>query len=860
MKKGIQKSQIATLIGVIIALFALVCLFSYGTVFGFLSTFICMVSGFLGFWVLLPFLLILGIYIIFRRQLVRFKLKLTFWGIFVVILSLLIITSNWGNHETLMFNNCIKLLKANAPYDPFTNVNMGGGFIGYVLAGIMNNAITLTGTSIVSWVLFVTGLLMILNKVLVWLFKKIKNHERKPKKEKNNEETIEISIGEELPPVQETKNNSTKPEELREMKVHSFNDTHGLQRPQYCLEQETTRISVEQPAFSRPIFGEEKSLDNSFEKEEFVEKSHEFNTVESSQVEIIQPNNEEINPVNPEPIPPFVAPQPVIEPEPQIDPLHRPQPKAIVHEAYCYPKSDLLIFHESPDDINKNEASCAERTEKINEAFRDLGIGASVVSHTVGPSVTRFDVQTNSNVSSNNLARFISDVSIRLNGLPVRFEQIVYGKPTSGLEVPNEIRTNVGLRESINVLEERGAKKMEIIFGKNISGELITANLQKFPHMLVAGTTGSGKSIFIHSVILTLLMRNTPQELRLMLIDPKKVEFSFYKEIPHLLCPNISEPRKAYNAMQKLVNEMERRYNLFVDNDVRDIEEFNVFAKEKGLEPLPFIVVFVDEYADLSDSCKEIEAPVVRIAQKARSAGIHLVIATQRPSVNVINGVIKSNIPTHVALMCSSAVDSGTIIGVGGAEQLLGNGDMLVECSLVSRTSKPRVQSCFVDSPEIKSVTDYIRAHHRVDYDPNFLDLEHDPNENSFENARPATNSGSSFDGEEEIDRAEMKKLADDELYELIKENIMNREYCSISYLTRTFAIGFPKAGRMFNKLVVDGLVSPLSDSRGSKVLQHSEPSAQQMGSIEQSTFTPNSQLPKEEENELDVENNDFEG
>jgi len=833
MSKGIQKKHLATLIGVLILLFSLVCLFSHGTVFGFLSTFICMASGFIGFWILLPFLIILGIYIIFRRQLVKFKLKLTMWGIFVVILSLLIITSNWGKHETIMFNNCIKLLQDNAPFDPFTNVNMGGGFIGYVLAGILNNSITPLGTAIVSWVLFAAGILMILNKQIVWLFKKMKNHERKPKTVKAEEvPTVEISVEDEEIPLPDVNKPEIKPDELREMKVHSFNDTHGLQRPSFSMGGEVTSTIEDQPAFSRPVFGNQIPTPSSLDEQTYVNTDSE-ETTEVFENEEIEENEFKENPT----IPPFVAPQMFVEPE--IDPLHRPQPKAVVHEAFCYPKTDLLELHESPEDMYKNEASCKERTDKINEVFSDLNIGASVVSHTVGPSVTRFDVQMNSNVSSSVLARFISDVSIRLSGVPVRYEQIVYGKPTSGLEVPNEIRTNVGLRESIDILEQNQAKKMEIIFGKNISGQLLSANLQKFPHMLVAGTTGSGKSIFIHSLILTLIMRNTPQELRIMLIDPKKVEFSFYREIPHLLCPNISEPRKAYYGMLKLVNEMERRYNLFVSAGVRDIEEFNEYAKANGIEPLPFIVVIVDEYADLSDSCKEIENPVVRIAQKARGAGIHLVIATQRPSVNVISGVIKGNIPTHVALMCSSAVDSTTIIGVGGAEQLLGNGDMIIECSLISRTSKPRVQGCFVDSLEIKNVTDYLRAHHRVEYNPDFLDLDHDPNENSFENSPKAMsqNGDDEIDG---IDRAELKKMADDELYELIKESIVNREYCSISYITRTYNVGFSRAGKMFNRLLSDGYVSPTSDSRGSKVLIHDGGSIKPSSSVEQPSSSEN--------------------
>ena len=309
-----------------------------------------------------------------------------------------------------------------------------------------------------------------------------------------------------------------------------------------------------------------------------------------------------------------------------------------------------------------------------------------------------------------------------------------------------------------------------------------------------------------------------------MLIDPKKVEMSYYRDIPHLLCPNISQSQKAYVCMKKLVDEMERRYNLFAQNRVRDIKGFNEFAKANNIQPLPYIVVFIDEYADLVEEVKDIKTPVVRIAQKARAAGIHLVIATQRPSVNVIDGVIKANVSTRVALMVASQVDSISIINQAGAEALLGNGDMIVDCSLVSRSLKPRVQGCFVDVPEINRVCDFLRNHYPEQYDPEFLDLEE-------RDETPATSDAPDVGV---ID----KEMAEEQLYELIKEQIVERDYCSISYIQRTYGVGFPKAGRLFNKLINDGYVARGGDARGSKVLIR-EKQEQQMGTIEQSTFVP---------------------
>ena len=853
MKKfHIKSSTNIILSGLLLALFALVILFSHGTPFEFLTIAICASFGFIGFWILTPFLFILGLYIVFRRKLVQFKLGLSLWGIFIVVLSLMIITSNWGNAETLTFSNCINLLKQHQPYDPFSNPNIGGGFFGYLLAGILNNAITLVGSSIVCWILFVLGVVLIFNKQVVLLCRRIRNRKsKKPRQEVHSEVEIIEDIETPISTSESTSMPEAKSEEdqaiLRSLVMHRFNSTHGLQKASFTTdEQKQTQTTLEQPAFSASQFVQEEPVN---------EPNEENDAVFSSQNESVPFSYENDNQEDREQQPSsFVqtTPTQVVNEEPvNEDPYHRPQPKARIKKPYSYPEKDLLTPHESIDDISKNDASCAERTDRIHEIFNDLGIGATVVGHTIGPSVTRFDIKMNPNVSVSIMKKYHDDIASRLGGIPCRFEELVLGKSTSGLEIPNAIRTNVGLFESIQMLEAKQAKPMEIIFGKNISGELVSANLTKFPHMLVAGTTGSGKSIFMHSTLLTLIMRNSPEQLRLMLIDPKKVEMTYYKEIPHLLCPNISDPMKANVGLKKLVIEMERRYNLFESSGVRDIGEFNNYAKNNGIQPLPVICVFIDEYADLSESCKDIRTPVVKIAQKARSAGIHLVIATQRPSVNVIDGVIKANVPVHVALMTSSYTDSVTIIGEGGAEELLGNGDMLVECSLISRSSKIRVQGCFVEGEEIKAVCNAIRAQHQPEYDPFFLELDHDPDE------LVGGDSFMSNSNEPEVTKVD-KNMQEEKLYEVIKEDISSREYCSISFLTRSYGIGFPKAGRLFARLVREGYVAPQGDARGSKVLIHNAPQQQQIGSIEQSEFIPDEDNDEPAEEDYAETNDDY--
>ena len=855
MKKlAIKRQTNIILSGICLSLFSVMILLSHGTAFNFVCTGICWVFGFIGFWLLIPFLFILGLYIAFRRKLVNLKLGLSLWGVFVIVLSLMVITSNWGDHATLTFSNSVSLFNENKPFDPFTNPSMGGGFFGYVLAGTLNNAISEVGTSILCWILVVVGICLVLNKQVVKLWRYIFNKKKAQKVEHQPLQLEESYAAEEDEPsvtpiaeVPETKNDDDLMMQRR-LQMSSFNDNHGLKKPVFSLSGEK---SVETPVEQAPIMSESTP-----------EPIFNPTPTQEAPVAIVQEqpvlgferpsfSNENASQVQPQ-VQKQVAPVSQPQEEYSGDPLYRPQPKAKIRAPYVYPSADLLTPHESIEDINKNDSSCAARTELINEVFRNLGVGAEVVGHTIGPSVTRFDIQTHSNVSVASINKVVNDLSVRLGGIPARFETIVPGKATSGLEIQNEIRTNVGLFESIKKMDEMHCKPTDIIFGKNISGDLITANLVKFPHLLVAGTTGSGKSIFMHATILTLIMRNSPQNLKLLLIDPKKVEMAYYQNIPHLLCPNISDPRKANNALEKLVDEMERRYNLFEANRVRDIGEFNDFAKKNGLEPLPYIVVFIDEYADLSEACKEIRTPVVRIAQKARSAGVHLVIATQRPSVNVIDGVIKANVPVHVALMTSNYQDSTCIIGEGGAENLLGNGDMLVECSLVSRTTKVRVQGCFVDSPEINRVCDAIRESAPPEFDPEFLDLTSGSRQQA---PAPAQNNE-----EPSVTKVD-KNMQEERLYEIIKEDIQSREYCSISFLTRSYGIGFPKAGRLFQKLINDGYVAGGGgDARGSKVLIHT-PQQQQVGSIEQSEFIPDNpeqDFNRPEEDEEEVSEEDF--
>jgi DNA segregation ATPase FtsK/SpoIIIE-like protein len=533
------------------------------------------------------------------------------------------------------------------------------------------------------------------------------------------------------------------------------------------------------------------------------------------------------------PVAPKVAPAPEKAPEP-VDP--NAQPKAAPRPPYHFPSLDMLTVYPTTGNQAEKEAECQHRQDLINQALNDLHVGAQAISFTIGPSVTRYDLQTNPDVSVSSIGRYIQDISVRLGGVAARFEEVVRGKPTSGLEIANTQTTIVSLKEMVDHLPKGDRFNMCIPFGKSISGDYVYADLSDFPHMLVAGTTGSGKSIFMHGVIMSLIMRNRPEDLKLVVVDPKRVEMGKYKELPHLLCPIIKEPSEAKVCFQKLIDEMERRYTLFELAGVSNIRQFNKeYAPVAGVEKLPFIVVVIDEYADLVDSCKDIGDGVVRLAQKARAAGIHLVIATQRPSVQVITGVIKANLPVRVALSMNNAVDSQTILGVGGAEELVGHGDMLVDCSLVARNGFTRCQGCLVDNEEIRKVVEFIKAQESVHYDPKFMDLvDHEAEEKAAAAAAPV------------ISRAEMREMQGDEMYEQIKEDIMQQEYTSISRIQRSYGVGFPRAGKIFARLQADKIVAAApetsSSSKGCKVLIHSAAQvALNAGAENPSGDTPNS-------------------
>ncbi|MBR0294568.1 MAG: DNA translocase FtsK [Bacilli bacterium] len=489
-------------------------------------------------------------------------------------------------------------------------------------------------------------------------------------------------------------------------------------------------------------------------------------------------------------------------------------PDASPRLKFIPPSADELLndYEDNEEEREQNVAVAEQRRLVINKTFESFGVGARCVSYTIGPAVTRFNIEYDYNVSVNQVKRVVSDIAVRLGGeTGTRFEQIVAGQAYSGLEVPNPYTTSVPFKEVVKGLPDPVKHASAVGFGKNISGDVITADFVTFPHMLLAGTTGSGKSVFIHSLIMTLIMRNSPDDLKLVLIDPKQVEMNMYEDLSHLLTPIIGNAEKARTVMNKLCDEMERRNGIFKPVRVTNIKSYNEWAEKNNKERLPYIFVIFDEYADCHDVCKDIEIPIRRLAQKARSAGIHILLATQRPSVDVVTGTLKGNLPTHVALLTASATDSMVILGEGGAETLLGRGDMLIQVPGFSRGGSIRVQSPYVADDEIKRVVEYLVTNYPVKYDPQY-DIEEEAA--SAASSISATMSASNDSNE-------------DELYAAVKEWAMSQDYASMSRIQREFSIGFNRAGRLFKRLQDDGIVASKPDTassaKGCRVLVKSD-------------------------------------
>lgn len=473
-------------------------------------------------------------------------------------------------------------------------------------------------------------------------------------------------------------------------------------------------------------------------------------------------------------------------------------------EGYVYPPTSLLKDTRGTSGLIAEDNS--DTAEHLVRILRSFGVETRIVDISRGPTVTRYELQPCAGVKISKITALADDIALNLAAGNVRIEAPIPNKAAVGIEVPNKDKRAVGIREILESPEFTSAKsKLTVALGKDITGNIITTDIAKMPHGLIAGATGSGKSVCTNSIIISLLYKNTPDELKLLLIDPKTVEFEPYNGIPHLMVPVVTDPRKAAGALGWAVGEMEKRYKMLSDRKVRNIEEYNEVVENLGDEEIgkmPYIVIMIDEFADLMQTAsKEVEDHIARLAAKARAAGIHMILATQRPSVDVITGVIKANIPTRIALTTSSQIDSRTIIDQAGAEKLLGRGDMLF--NPVGSSKPNRLQGCFVSNEEIKAVVDFIKGDRTANYDSDVM----------FEIERQAAIEKKQRTGVEEDGPAEDPMLKD--AIKVVVENGM----ASTSLLQRKLKLGYARAARIIDEMEQRGIVGGYEGSKPRKVL-----------------------------------------
>jgi len=492
-------------------------------------------------------------------------------------------------------------------------------------------------------------------------------------------------------------------------------------------------------------------------------------------------------------------PEPVVHanPQPEIKTQSAGTLSSFTH--YVLPSLALLDVPQSRKSNQINAHAAGVKGKKLIEILEQFQIPAELVQTYIGPSVTKFEVRPDSSIKISKIAALADNIKMELQAKDIRIEAPIPGKNAVGVEIPNVEMSMVRLIELMRTIpKEKENKKLLFLLGKDLMGKTIVGELDKMPHLLIAGATGSGKSVCVNSLISTLLLRTSPHEVKLLLVDPKKVEFTAFHDIPHLIAPVISDAAQASKALKTVVALMENRYEVFATVGVRNIASYNekVLAyPEDHLSIMPYIVVIVDELADLMMVAgKEVESSIQRITQLARAAGIHLVVATQRPSTDVITGIIKANIPSRIAFAVSSSIDSRTILDFGGAEKLLGNGDMLY--MPIGETANIRVQGVFVSDDEVNKIAQAAKAQGKPMYDDAFIHLEGVEHNDGF------------------------VSISDDPLYDDVKQFIIQSNKASTSLIQRRFALGYNRAARLMDLLESEGIIGPANGSKPRDVLR----------------------------------------
>jgi len=680
----------------------------------------------------------------------------------------------------------------------YTAGTSGGGIIGTLIGYLIIKAFGPVGLWIIGVVGCIICSLFIFNTPLSELIDSLKVKHEARKKVK--EEQLTIKYAEELRAKQaaeeakakeaEAVKNAEEEKNLPKLDLNPVNNFDTKSEENIASEKEDEEAEeieeideLEEPEDVVTTFGDEYS-DNQKNILGLVTDDQLFGKQTKSRTTGLNPNNK-------------VTTQDVAKVQNEVETDIKKSLKT--NARYQFPSIDLLKKGVQTKNNKGDDGSAL--TEILEKTLESFGVDAKVVNVTKGPSVTRFEVQPGFGVKVASISRLHDDLALNLRAKSLRIEAPIPGKAVVGIEVSNDDSNMVTLREIVDSKEFKNSKsKITVALGRNISGDSIVTNLKEMPHLLIAGQTGSGKSVCINSFLISLMYKATPEQVKLILIDPKVVELSDYNGIPHLLIPVVTEPAKASAALGWAVAEMNDRYNKFANEAVRDLESYNDLVKMNG-EPekvMPQIVIVIDELNDLMMAAKStIEDSICRLAQKARAAGMHLVVATQRPSVDVITGVIKANIPSRIAFAVSNMMDSRTILDEGGAEHLLGKGDMLYAPQGASKPS--RVQGCFVSDAEVKAVIEYVKN-------------ENNPNEYNADVVTAIDNANApqvSMDSNDE----------EDELLKEAIECVVRAGECSVSMLQRRFRIGYNHAARLVDIMEEKGIVGAADGARKRKVL-----------------------------------------
>lgn len=719
--------------GMLLILIAIIGICKFGIVGAFIGHFAAFFVG-VAYNILLAVLFIVGIYMIVKRDYPNFfSSKLI--GIYAIVISILVFCHI--DYIKQLDTSGTEIFKETIDnlmtFANNTGQIQGGGMIGAFFAWASVSLFTIDGTRVVCIALIIFGIVMFTG---VSIYDMITASKAKV--------SNALKRGE-----QKTKEKANK----EQLKIEIPNEEYD--EPEEEPKKEDHKLVI-------------SSFDE-LKKQEPQEQQEESVVVDKDDIEIIMPDDYEEN------------------------------------KEYKLPSIELLNKPKKKN-LSINKSKINETAEILKSVFHDFNIDGHVVTAHVGPAVTQYEMEIKAGTKLSKILGIHREIALALAAKDVRIQAPIPGKKTVGIEIPNAQTAMVSVREILETIKpEDDDKKLLVTFGQDIMGNSVTWQINKTPHMLVAGSTGSGKSVCINSLIVSMLMRTKPDEVKLVLVDPKKVELSMYNGVPHLLAPVVTDARKANIALKKIVVEMERRYDEFERTGTKNIEGYNKYIdKQNELNPnepqkhLPFIVVIIDELADLMlVAAKEVEDSIMRITQMARAAGIHLIVATQRPSTDVITGVVKANIPTRVAFAVSSQIDSRTILDMAGAEKLLGKGDMLF---LPQGENIPiRVQGTFISDDEIKAVVDYTISQQKARYD-NTLTMDDEE-----------MNAKSSFDGEHDAE--------EEPLYNEIVEFVVTQGKASASLLQRRFHLGYNRAARCIDLLEERGIIGPNNGSKPREVL-----------------------------------------